>query len=426
MSTARRVLGVGTIGALVVAGLVLSPAAARPDPASPESAHARLQADADGRVVTRAEGGALRFAGVRGTGDIDNPAVRPGTSAAAAADAHLVRYGAAFGATVPGTTLDRTAVDGDIVRYQQLVDGLPVLGGELAVSLRADRSLGSILANLSTARPAAGTPISEDAAEDAAVAQAAKVFGTSRSRVTTTSAGRWLYDPAVAGTSLPTARSVWRFEVTGAPFQHHLVLVDDRTGGVLLDSDLVANIDRVVCDAANVAGAGRPCTSGFARVEGGPTSPVDQVNSAYDLMGAASDFYSATFDLDLTQLLGTEVNGVKKLAATVRFCLNADRCPYQNAHAATEGLLFGDGWAAADDITAHELTHGVIARSSDLLYWGQSGAVNESLADVMGEVVDHQHPSPGDSPDDWRAGEDSPSARCATWRTRPSTASRTG
>ena len=37
------------------------------------------------------------------------------------------------------------------------------------------------------------------------------------------------------------------------------------------------------------------------------------------------------------------------------------------------------------------MTHGVIDRSSDLFYWGQSGAINESLADVMGEIVDHRN-----------------------------------
>ena len=47
--------------------------------------------------------------------------------------------------------------------------------------------------------------------------------------------------------------------------------------------------------------------------------------------------------------------------------------------------------AGADDVVGHEMTHGVTERNSDLFYWGQSGAINESLADIMGEIVDHRN-----------------------------------
>jgi Zn-dependent metalloprotease len=39
------------------------------------------------------------------------------------------------------------------------------------------------------------------------------------------------------------------------------------------------------------------------------------------------------------------------------------------------------------ELAAHELTHGVIAHSSGLVYDGESGALNESFADVMGSLV---------------------------------------
>ena len=54
-------------------------------------------------------------------------------------------------------------------------------------------------------------------------------------------------------------------------------------------------------------------------------------------------------------------------------------------------MFYGAGYAGADDVVGHEITHGVIDRNSDLFYWGQSGAINESLADVMGEIVDHRN-----------------------------------
>jgi thermolysin len=40
------------------------------------------------------------------------------------------------------------------------------------------------------------------------------------------------------------------------------------------------------------------------------------------------------------------------------------------------------------DIAAHELTHGVISYTSGLLYQNESGALNESFADIMGTSVE--------------------------------------
>lgn len=55
------------------------------------------------------------------------------------------------------------------------------------------------------------------------------------------------------------------------------------------------------------------------------------------------------------------------------------------------------------EITGHELTHGVIENGSDLEYEGESGALNESFADIFGELVEHYyHPIASD----WIIGGD--------------------
>ena len=41
-------------------------------------------------------------------------------------------------------------------------------------------------------------------------------------------------------------------------------------------------------------------------------------------------------------------------------------------------MVYGNGFAAADDVVAHELTHGVTQYASGLVYSNQSGALNES------------------------------------------------
>ena len=51
-------------------------------------------------------------------------------------------------------------------------------------------------------------------------------------------------------------------------------------------------------------------------------------------------------------------------------------------------MVYGDGYASADDVVGHELTHAVTEHSANLLYYYQSGALNESMSDVFGETVD--------------------------------------
>ena len=42
-------------------------------------------------------------------------------------------------------------------------------------------------------------------------------------------------------------------------------------------------------------------------------------------------------------------------------------------------MYYGEGFAAADDVVGHEITHGIVDSYSNLFYWGQSGAINESI-----------------------------------------------
>src|SRR4029079_19348039 len=85
-------------------------------------------------------------------------------------------------------------------------------------------------------------------------------------------------------------------------------------------------------------------------------------------------------------------------------------CPYANAFWNGLQMYYGTGFAVADDVVGHEMTHAVTERTSNLIYWGQSGAMNESISDIMGEIVDHQNVTPSDStqPTPWSLGEDIP------------------
>lgn len=68
-----------------------------------------------------------------------------------------------------------------------------------------------------------------------------------------------------------------------------------------------------------------------------------------------------------------------------------------------EYMFYGNGdvgmkpLAGALDVAGHEMSHGVIQNTANLNYQGQSGAINESFADVFGVLIDR---------DDWTVGED--------------------
>ncbi|MGD9960235.1 M4 family metallopeptidase [Nocardioides sp.] len=417
---ARVVVGVAVTMALASATLSLGQGTASsspPQPADPAGiAGQRLAADSEGALtLDRGRDGRVVFAGA-GKGSVDNPAVNAGLGVEAAASAHLTRYGPAFGTA--GSTFDvvrttHTVSGQDVVRYAQSIDGVPVIGGDVVVSLRPDRQLGSMLGSL-TPRASVGDPaVNLAAAQRAAIRAAAKALHVAPATLTATSQGRWIFDPAIFGAAAPQgAHTVWRMVVDGGVGVRRLVLIDDRTGGVRLNLDDLQHADRVVCDRNNVRAAAEPCAAPFARTEGSGPSGVPEVNSAFELSGEVSDYYDQIGGIDLTDLLGITVSGVKKLASTVRFCYPVSNpntnCPLNNAFWDGTQMYYGDGYAGADDVVGHEMTHGVIDHNSELFYWGQSGAINESIADIMGEILDHRYVSVGDSAGDWRLGEDLP------------------
>jgi bacillolysin len=77
--------------------------------------------------------------------------------------------------------------------------------------------------------------------------------------------------------------------------------------------------------------------------------------------------------------------------------------PMDNAFWSGAFMAYGDGGdafaplAGGLDVAAHEMTHGVIQQTVNLEYRNQSGALNESFADIFAAMVDRE---------DWHIGED--------------------
>ncbi|KJS75746.1 MAG: hypothetical protein JL56_07135, partial [Desulfotomaculum sp. BICA1-6] len=61
-----------------------------------------------------------------------------------------------------------------------------------------------------------------------------------------------------------------------------------------------------------------------------------------------------------------------------------------------------NAWSAALDVIGHEYVHGVTEATCNLEYRDQSGALNESLSDIFGQVIERQIKSETD----WKLGEE--------------------
>ena len=76
---------------------------------------------------------------------------------------------------------------------------------------------------------------------------------------------------------------------------------------------------------------------------------------------------------------------------------------FDNAFWNGTAIFYGNGRSAFKplarglDVAGHEMSHGVISNSANLTYQGESGAINESMADVFGSMIDRE---------DWLIGED--------------------
>jgi Zn-dependent metalloprotease len=123
---------------------------------------------------------------------------------------------------------------------------------------------------------------------------------------------------------------------------------------------------------------------------------IEPVNAdaqlAYINTGLVRDFYFQVFGRDSYNDNGraTPTAG-GPIESYVRFggLQNAFRCREAgDACPKADVMLFGPDYAGAIDVVGHEITHGVISYEADLVYTDEAGAVNESLADLFGTLIE--------------------------------------
>jgi bacillolysin len=363
-------------------------------------------------------------------------AIRPaGISAhdepAAAATGWMRRYGAAFGVRDAAHNLRTERVQqtkaGPVVRVQQTVSGLPVVGGELSLLLDGSNDLVSVIGHVSSAESADTTPVvTAGMAKKLAIRAVAKQRPGARHapKLTATKPVLSLLDQKVLGGPVVTApMSAWVTTVTTADhvIRHH-VYVDATHGSIALDLNDNPQATRTVCQPAGYNGslksekiADPTCTGPDTEIVSSPGSSKDtDVFDAYLFAGNVDDFYSTLLGRNSLDGKGMDLN------STAHFCDINDPfpgdCPLPNAFWDGHEMVYGDGYSRGLDVVGHEMTHGVTEHTSNLISYYQSGAINESQSDVMGELIQQIEGSQENTPSDtvydpaqpWVIGEQLP------------------
>lgn len=121
--------------------------------------------------------------------------------------------------------------------------------------------------------------------------------------------------------------------------------------------------------------------------------------------GRVYDYYKQNHGRDSLDGRGMTINS---LVGVTEFGF-----PYVNAFWDGQKMVYGNGddeykpLSADLDVVGHEMTHGVVENSANLVYAGQSGAMNEALADYFGNAIDTAASGVSmDDPDSGLIGED--------------------
>lgn len=301
-------------------------------------------------------------------------------------------------------TLSRVESDreGDLhLRFQQVRNGLEVIGGEIIVHVKG----GLVTAVNGSARGDLAAPV-EVAFDRASAVVSAQRFLSDVQDLAVADEGDQPFAYKIVEERMEL---VHRLEVTGSLRDGtpvlDTVLVSAKDGAVLARMPHIHTAkNRELHDLAH--GTSLPGTT--VRTEGqAPLSSSannDPINNNYDRLGTVWDCYKNLFNRDSFDNAGA------KLISSVHYSNN-----YVNAYWNGTQMVYGDGdnvnasnLANSMDVTGHELTHAVTERTSNLVYSGESGGLNESISDIFGNVCewyrDGQPATP--SANNWMVGED--------------------
>ncbi len=311
-----------------------------------------------------------------------------------------------------------------VVTMEQRFDGIPVFGPAIILSFSADQALTSVQHQSST-RPTSLTPSLSASEASVAIKHAAfSYWGITDADVDLSTAELIVIQNGLLGVAAPaTLAYEGTVHQTGA-LKGLRVRVDAQTGAMLT----ATSIEKGVVQTPSICDANLQAWDNYTKicVPGDPKQiepPAALPTRITQIVQNISDLYEPlmiNYPLDLdgnpataaepltfNEMVGNALTGggPRPVSIVTNFCFTVCPTTYANAFwysfpsedgnqagsgADTYfgGMFIGTGFELSDDVIAHEMTHGITGGYVSFDYFGQSGAIDESMSDVFGESVD--------------------------------------
>lgn len=295
--------------------------------------------------------------------------------AAPSATEFLREYGPLFGVRDVPAQLKQTAVARDTLgrtrtSFEQVHEGVRVFGGRLHTHQNPNGGFVAANGRFFPVSPKLSVRPTVDRDSLEAIVRTAMGFQPTFDLVQLVIVDPGWYGDRPQGERLAyyVRASDWNAAVARAYF------IDAHSGRILDDWNLVESArNRRIHDGQGGSAVPGP----LARQEGQGPDNDDEVNRLYDYAGDTYDYYWRAFGRD-----SIDDNGAAMIATANS---SAPGCP--NAFFNGTQTVYCTG-LSHDDIVGHEFTHAVVQYTADLIYQNQPGQLNESYADVFGELID--------------------------------------
>lgn len=379
-------------------------------------------AQGGGDRIRNEENGKLNFAGFAGS-----RAITDSTSALQAITDLSADLGLQNPSQLRFIGKETTFAGASVYRYQQSINGVDVLGGELVVATTRAGNLAAVSGEVTPYASFDVNPtVANSTANTLAIDLVSAKEGTSSLQAGTPQL--FIYDPALFGPAGPPSLA-WVTEVKatdGGPIDY-LVIVDAKRGIVRLAFNQIhtaipeemvaaaegnvglgdtpvlpalptfnghattynsngtssvngAGASVLVCDTVQPASVTLIPPGACDDVSASPT--IERNNAAQFFALQVFDFWDGNFGRDSLDDAGMT------LISNVDYC-PVGNCPYFNAFWNGSWMTYGNAdFFTADDIVGHEMGHGITENSRSLFYYYESGAINESYSDIWGEALD--------------------------------------
>lgn len=325
-------------------------------------------------------------------------------------------------------------------RVRQTVDEVPVWEGEAIVHLNDDGTTASVTDDL---KEAIAVNTQANLSADEAIKAAMRMYRGSRRLTSEPTADLWVFR-AEDRDHLAYRVSMRREDGTKATAMP-VIFVDAQTGEKVYEYDNLQTASGAslysgtVNISTSVAGStyymedttrrmgtfNMNNTGNTSTGSGGTQSRYTDTNDVWDTtaQNAGVDAHygaAATYDYyknvhGRNGIDGNNGPGSTTAAANSAIALVPSRVHfgtgYNNAFWNGNAMTYGDGDGSSFtplvtlDIAGHEMTHGITERSANLTYANESGALNESMSDVFGAMVESYVRGGGVTEDTWKIGE---------------------